>query len=86
MFGPVCFRLSNRRFFKVIRLVYLLEAKGLTMTKEIEKKKVFRPRLDEGFADRIKVKYWEETKTLDKEQTIVWALERFLSFEESIKE
>jgi hypothetical protein len=56
------------------------------MLKENEKIAVIRPRLGENFVDRIKAKHWQETKNLNNEQTIVWALEKFLGFEEIIKE
>jgi hypothetical protein len=56
------------------------------MTKENEKKSVFRLRLDESFVDRIKAKYGKETKDLSKEETIVWALDKFLSFQEFVSD
>lgn len=43
-----------------------------------ERKIVIRPRLDESFVYKIKAKYYKETAGMSNEETIVWALERFL--------
>lgn len=44
-----------------------------------------RPKIDEEYVRRIKAKYPETARFNDKE-TIAWALERFLSFEEFVTE
>jgi hypothetical protein len=48
--------------------------------------KFIRPRLDALFVYEIKNKYPRETASLNNEDTIVWALRRFLSFEALVVE
>lgn len=42
---------------------------------------IIRPRVDEDFVLRIKMKYPKETAILSAEKTVAWALERFLDVE-----
>lgn len=41
-------------------------------------KAIIRPRLDENLVYQIKAKYWSQTKDLSNEETITWALKKFI--------
>lgn len=49
----------------------------------VEKEKMLRPKIPAGLVKQIKAKY-PETLTMDNTATVIWALERFLSFEECV--
>lgn len=48
--------------------------------------KIIRPKIDSDYVVRIKSKYPNETALLNNQEAITWALDRFLAFEEIVKD